>query len=73
MDGLQILGVKAGGPGEQAGLDAGDIITKFGDYDIKNIYDYTSALGNFKPGDETQLVVKRGEQVMTMKVIFAKK
>ncbi len=73
VDGLQILGVKAGGPGEQAGLDAGDIITKFGDYDIKNIYDYTSALGNFKPGDETQLVVKRGEQVMTMKVIFAKK
>ena len=70
---MQILGVKAGGPGEQAGLDAGDIITKFGEHNIKNIYDYTSALGDFKPGDETQLVVKRGDQVLTMKVTFTKK
>jgi aminopeptidase YwaD len=72
-EGLQILGVKAGGAGEKAGLVAGDIITKFGDYEIKNIYDYTSALGNYKPGDQTELVVKRGTDELKMKVLFEKK
>jgi len=73
VEGLQILGVKAGGAGEKAGLIANDIITKFGEYDIKNIYDYTSALGNYKPGDESELVVKRGNDELKMKVVFEKK
>lgn len=70
--GLQITGVKAGGPGDKAGLQKGDIIIKFGTHDIKNIYDYTYALGDFKPGDETDVVVKRGEEELTLHVVFSK-
>jgi S1-C subfamily serine protease len=54
-------------------LQKGDVIIKFGTHDIKNIYDYTYALGDFKPGDETEIVVKRGTEELTMKVSFTKK
>ncbi len=72
-EGMAIMGVKEGGPGERAGLKAGDVIIKFGTHDIKNIYDYTYALGDFKPGDETEVVVKRGSDELTLKVSFTKK
>lgn len=72
-EGMAIMGVKEGGPGERAGMQKGDIIIKFGTHDIKNIYDYTYALGDFKPGDETDVVVKRGSDVLTLKVSFTKK
>ncbi len=72
VEGLQIMGVKTGGAGEKAGLQKGDIIKKFGTHTIKNIYDYTYALGDFKPGDETEVVIKRGEEELTLKVVFTK-
>lgn len=71
-DGLSITGVKAGSVGEKAGLQAGDIIKKMGDFEIKNIYDYTDALSRFKPGDETMLLVKRGNDELTLNVAFKK-
>lgn len=73
VEGLQIMGVKPGGPGEKAGMLAGDIVIKLGTHVIKNIYDYTFALGDFKPGDETEVVVKRGSEELTMKIQFTKK
>ena len=73
VEGLQIMGVKTGGPAEKAGLQAGDVITKLGPHVIKNIYDYTYALGQFKAGDETEVEVKRGEEVLTLKVSFTGK
>ena len=72
VEGLQILGVKTGSNGENAGLQKGDIIKKMGSHVIKNIYDYTFALGDFKKGDETELIVKRGEEEITLKVVFSK-
>jgi aminopeptidase YwaD len=71
-EGLQVNGVKSGGPGDNAGLLKGDIIVKFGTHVVKNIYDYTYALGDFKPGDETDIVVKRGDEELTLHVTFSK-
>ncbi|MCC7159167.1 MAG: M28 family peptidase [Ignavibacteria bacterium] len=71
-EGLEITGVKSGGAAEKAGLQGGDVIIKFGDYDIKNIYDYTEALSKFKPGEETEVTFRRGEETKTVKVTFAK-
>jgi membrane-associated protease RseP (regulator of RpoE activity) len=71
-EGLSITGVKAGSVGEKAGLLAGDVIIKMGDFEIKNIYDYTDALSRFKQGDETILKVKRGNEELTLNVTFKK-
>lgn len=58
--GLRITGVREGSPAEKAGMKEGDVIVKFGDVDVKNIYDYTHALSTLKPGDNIKVVVLRG-------------
>lgn len=60
VEGMKLSGVREGSPAAKAGLQAGDIIVKFGTIDIKNLYDYTFALAEYKPGDEVEVVVKRG-------------
>ncbi len=59
--GLRLSGVRDGGPAAEGGMQAGDIIIKFGDIDVKNIYDYTHALRKYQPGDKVQVTVLRGE------------
>ncbi len=61
-DGMRISGVSRGGPAERAGLRGGDLIVEFGGRPVRNIYDYTDAIGAFKPGDEVTVVVLRGAQ-----------
>jgi hypothetical protein len=71
--GYKISGVQAGSPAEKAGILAGDIMIKFGDATINNLYDYTAALGNYKPGQEVEVTVKRGEENVTVKVLLGTK
>jgi len=71
--GYKISGVQAGSPAEKAGILAGDIMIKFGESVINNLYDYTAALGNFKPGQEVEVVVKRGTENITVKVLLGTK
>lgn len=70
VEGLGITGVRSGGVGEKAGLLAGDVIIKFGQYDIKNIYDYTDALSKFSKGEEVEIVVMRGTEKINLKCQF---
>ena len=64
--GLKISGTRQGSAAEKAGLRAGDVIVKFGGKDVKNIYDFTYMLGEYKPGDEVVVVVKRGDQELSL-------
>jgi Zn-dependent M28 family amino/carboxypeptidase len=64
VTGMKISGVRQGSPAEKAGLQSGDIIIKFGKFEIKNIYDYTYALGEFLPGQEVPVTAKRDDQTL---------
>ena len=66
--GFKITGTTEGKPGAKAGLQAGDIIVKLGDVNIKDIYDYMESLNKFKPGDKSTIVIKRGDQEMSLAV-----
>lgn len=68
-EGMEITGVKAGSPAEKGGLQAKDVIIKFGKHDIKNVYDYTYALAEYKPNEEVEVVVKRNGETVTLKVV----
>jgi hypothetical protein len=59
-NGMRLSGVSPGGPAEKSGLKAGDVIVEFAGKPVKNIYDYTDALGTCKPGDVVTVVVVRG-------------
>jgi hypothetical protein len=58
--GMRLSGVSPGGPAEKAGIKGGDLIIEFGGKAVKNIYDYTDAIGAYKPGDEITVIVLRG-------------
>jgi aminopeptidase YwaD len=67
-DGMKLDGVRPGSPGERAGLKAGDIVIKLGKTPIKNVYDYTYALGELRPNEEVEIVVRRDGREMNLKV-----
>ncbi len=71
VEGVQLNGVREGSPAEKAGLKAGDIIIQFGGKTIKNIYDYTYALQDHKPGDTVAIVIRRGDQKLTLTATLA--
>src|SRR5262245_11453047 len=63
--GVRISGVTPGSPAEKAGLRGGDTIVRFGEREIRNIYDYTAALGERKPGEVVEIaVVRDGAEVV---------
>ena len=69
--GVQLNGVREGSPAEKAGLKVGDIIVKFNNRTIKNVYDYTYALQDCRPGDMVQIEVKRGDSMLKLNVVLA--
>jgi S1-C subfamily serine protease len=67
-EGLLLDGVRDGSPAAKAGLKAGDRIVKIGEREIKNVYDYTYALGEMKAGEEYVFEIIRGTERLTLKV-----
>ncbi len=59
VEGLVLGGVIAGGPADEAGLRAGDVIVQFAGRQITNIYDYTYALDAVKAGEPVKVVFLR--------------
>ena len=57
--GVAISGVRAASPAERAGLQAGDVIVKFADVEVKTLEDLTFALRSKRPGDRVTVVVER--------------
>jgi aminopeptidase YwaD len=72
-EGMRISGVREGSPAAKAGLQGGDIIIKFGKVEIKNLYDYTYALGEYNPGDQVEVIFKRGNETKTVKLTIGKR
>jgi aminopeptidase YwaD len=73
VDGYKISGVSEGGPAQLGGLQGGDIIIKFGEKKISNIYDFTYAIADFVPGDKVKVIVKRGEEEITYELTLSSK
>lgn len=67
-DGLKLDGVRDDSPASKAGLKAGDRIVKMAGHDVKNVYDYTYALGEMKAGQEYEVEIVRGSERLTLKI-----
>ena len=68
IKGVKLSGVSKGGPAAKGGVAGGDVIVKLAGKKIENIYDYTYAIEALKIGEEVEIVVKRGEKQVTLKV-----
>ena len=67
-DGLKLDGVRDDSPASKAGLQAGDKIVKMAGREVKNVYDYTYALGEMKAGQEYEVEVLRGSERLTFRI-----
>jgi aminopeptidase YwaD len=72
-EGFRLSGVSPGGPAEKAGLKGGDVMLKFGNREINNIYDYVYALQDHVPGDVVTVIVKRGDQKLSLTLTLGAK
>jgi aminopeptidase YwaD len=67
-DGLRLDGVREDSPAALAGLKAGDRIIRMAGREIRNVYDYTYALGEMKAGQEYEVEVVRAGQTLKLKI-----
>jgi aminopeptidase YwaD len=67
-EGLLLDGVREDSPAAKAGLQAGDRIVKLAGREVRNVYDYTYALGEMKAGEEYEVEVVRGSTRLTLKL-----
>jgi hypothetical protein len=67
-DGLKLDGVREDSPASKAGLKAGDRVTKLAGREVRNVYDYTYALGEMKAGQEYDVEIVRGTETLKLKI-----
>jgi len=72
-DGMVIDGVRDDSPAARAGLKANDKIVMLAGKPVMNARDYTGVLGEMKAGEEYEIVVVRGTERLTMKIIPVKR
>ncbi len=68
-DGMVIDGVMDNRPASNAGIEQGDILTKIGKCEVKEVYSYMDCLSKINSGEEHPVTVKRNgqEKVLTVK------
>jgi hypothetical protein len=67
-DGLLLDGVRDDSPAAKAGIKAGDKIVKLAGRDVRNVYDYTAALGEMKAGQEYEVELLRGGERLKLTI-----
>jgi hypothetical protein len=68
--GVKIDGVSKDRPAAKAGLQAGDVLIKLGEYDTKDVQEYMKTLGKFEKGQTVEAEIKRGNEKMLVKITF---
>ncbi len=66
-DGVPLSGVRPGSPAEKAGVRAGDVIVEFDGVRVQNLTDFTEVLRSKAPGDEVEVAVRRGREVLRLR------
>ena len=69
-DGLHIDGVSENRPAANAGILAGDILTRIGTCEVKEVYSYMDCLSKVNSGDEMPVTVIRDGRPLTLTVKF---
>ena len=69
--GALVRGVESGSPAEKAGIEAGDIITRFEGRPIEKASDLPRLVGNAKPGTRSPITVFRRGQARDLNIAIA--
>lgn len=66
--GAMVTGVESGSPAEKAGVEAGDIITKFDGKPLEKLADLPRWVGNTKPGSKSTVTVFRRGKTLDLPI-----
>lgn len=69
--GVLITGVFEGGPADQAGIQAGDLILKVGDVEAETPQQMMEVIADMKPNSVVKVIVSRQKQLIELDVIIA--
>lgn len=68
--GVRADGIIDGKAAQKAGMIAGDIITKLGDFKVTDINSYMTALSKYKKGDSAHITTLRGKEERAFDIVF---
>ncbi len=69
IKGVLLAGVSSTGPAAESGVKAKDVIIELAGKKIDNIYDYTYAIEALRVGQETEIVVRRDQEELRLKIV----
>ena len=67
-NGVIVFNVANDGPCAKAGVVKGDVITKIGDYEVKNVAELKYYLFKYQPGETVDIIIKRGSEIKALKI-----
>lgn len=71
--GVLLSGVVPGSPAEQVDLRQGDLLIEMGGAPVDNLGDFSEILKAYQPGDEVEVVVRRGEETLRKTVTLVER
>ncbi len=71
LPGVEVAVVLPHRPADVAGVRNGDRIIRIDDTTVNNLEDYMAALAGRRPGDKVTMVVRRGEEQVTLELVLA--
>ncbi len=71
--GQGVISVVAGGPADEAGLQAGDVITGIEGQEIDENHPFLNMLFEYEPGETVELTVDRNDDRMTVEVTLGER
>ncbi|MEO6883166.1 MAG: Do family serine endopeptidase [Bacteroidia bacterium] len=70
LQGVYVSAVTQGGAAENAGIKAGDVITKVGDELVNEVSELEEQISKFRPGDKVVISLRRDNQEMSIPLIL---
>jgi hypothetical protein len=71
--GVRAEGVVDGSPAQRAGIQPGDVILKIDGKAVANLQEYSNLLRTLQPGQTVAVLLRRGDQDVTLKVTLAER
>jgi hypothetical protein len=71
--GVLLQGVRAGSPAAKAGVQGGDVIVGIDRATIDDLYEFTYALRDHKPGDRVVVRVRRNEETLELEAVLGER
>ncbi|WAC07085.1 MAG: DegQ family serine endoprotease [Thermodesulfobacteriota bacterium] len=72
-EGVLVISIEPGGPAEDVGIMKGDIIKEVNRKPVKNVREYSEAIGKVKPGENILFFIKRGDDSLYVVLNAVKK